>query len=41
MHLWRRFNQIEKMDQNEKRQLLQFLDNLIEKEQLKQKVQSG
>jgi hypothetical protein len=29
------------MDQKEKHQILQFLDTFIEKEQLKQKVQSG
>jgi len=41
MRLWRRFSQVEKMDQKEKRQILQFLDTFIEKEQLKQQVQSG
>jgi len=41
MRLWRRFSQVERMDQKEKRQLLQLLDTFIEKEQLKQKIQSG
>lgn len=40
MRLWRRFGQIEKMDLKEKRQILQILDTFIEKEQLKQKVNS-
>ena len=41
MRLWRRFNQIEKLDAKEKRQILQLLDAFIEKEQLKRKIQSG
>jgi hypothetical protein len=41
MRLWRRFSQISKMDHKGKRQILQCLDTFIEKEQLKQKVQSG
>ena len=41
MRLWRRFNQIEKLDAKEKRQILQLLDAFIEKEQLKRKIQSS
>jgi len=39
MRLWRRFNQIEKLNVKEKRQVIQLLDTFIEKEQLKQKAQ--
>lgn len=34
MRLWRRFNQIEKLDAKEKRQILQLLDTFIEKDRL-------
>ena len=36
--LWRRFAQIEKMNQRERRQILQLLDTFIEREQLKKKA---
>ena len=36
--LWRRFAQIEKMNQKERRQILQLLDTFIEREQLKKKA---
>lgn len=36
--LQRRFQQIEKMDSKEKRQIIQLLDTFIEREQLKQSV---
>ncbi len=36
--LQKRIQQIEKLDAKEKRQILQFLDTFIEKEQLKKKV---
>jgi len=39
--LWRRFSQIEKMGQQEKRQVLQVLDAFIEREQLKKKAAAG
>lgn len=35
--LWRRLNQIEKMESKEKRQILQLLDTFIENNRLKQK----
>lgn len=41
MRLWRRFTQVEKMDQKEKRQILQFLDTFIENEQLKKQIKTG
>ncbi len=34
MRLWRRFNQIERLDAKEKRQILQLLDTFIEKDRL-------
>jgi len=40
MRLWRRFSQIEKLDNAEKRKIMQFLDTFIENEQLKQKAAS-
>jgi transcriptional regulator with XRE-family HTH domain len=39
--LWRRFSQIEKMGQQERRQVLQVLDAFIEREQLKKKAAAG
>lgn len=36
--LWRRFSRIEKLGIKEKRQILQYLDTFIEREQLKKKV---
>lgn len=36
--LWRRFQKIERMGAREKRQIIQFLDTFIEREQLKQKT---
>ncbi len=38
--LWRRFNQVEKMEGKEKRQILQILDTFIEKEKLKAKIET-
>ncbi len=38
MRLWRRFSQIEKMDNTQKRKIMQLLDTFIENEQLKQKA---
>jgi len=38
MHLWRRFNQVEKLEAKEKRQVLQLLDTFIERDQLKKKT---
>ena len=40
MRLWRRFSQIESLDAKEKRQILQLLDTFIEKEKLKERVDS-
>ena len=40
MRLWRRFSQIEKLDNTEKRKIMQLLDTFIENEQLKQKTAS-
>ena len=39
--LLRRFQQIDKLDAREKRQILAFLDTFIEREQLKKKASSG
>ena len=39
--LWRRLNQIEKMESKEKRQILQLLDTFIENNRLKQKTMSA
>lgn len=36
--LWRRFSQIEKMNSKDKRQILQFLDAYIERDQLRRKT---
>jgi transcriptional regulator with XRE-family HTH domain len=36
--LWRRFGQIEKMEAKDKRQVLQFLDTVIERDQLKRRT---
>ena len=35
--LWRRFQKVERMGAREKRQIIQFLDTFIEREQLKEK----
>lgn len=40
MRLWRRFSQIEKLDNTEKRKIMQLLDTFIENEQLKQNAAS-
>ena len=40
MRLWRRFSQIEKLNNTEKRKIMQLLDTFIENEQLKQKTAS-
>jgi transcriptional regulator with XRE-family HTH domain len=40
MRLWRRFSQIEKLDNAEKRKIMQLLDTFIENEQLKQNAAS-
>lgn len=37
--LWRRFHQIEKLDQIQRRQIIQVLDTYIEREQLKKHQQ--
>ena len=38
MRLWRRFNQVEKLEAKEKRQVLQLLGTFIERDQLKRKT---
>lgn len=37
--LWRRFQKIEQLGSREKRQIIQFLDTFIEREQLKQRIE--
>jgi transcriptional regulator with XRE-family HTH domain len=39
MRLWRRFDQIERLDDKEKRKIMHLLDTFIENELLKQKTQ--